>query len=477
MLLGIDLGTGSVKALLLDEHGKVVSEHSVNYDVLAPQATWAESAPADWWLATCQAVKRSCQGYEVSAIGLSGQMHGLVLCNERAEPLRPAILWADTRSQQQLKLFEALAEPLKYRLANPLAVGMAGASLLWVKQHEPKVYQQARWALQPKDWLRFRLTAEASSEPSDASATLLYDIVQDRWSDEVLAVLDLRADLLAPLRPSSSIAGYLHQEAAGALGLTAGIPVAAGGADAACSAFGTGLMHEGQVQVNIGTAMQIFAIREVASPDPQRRTHMYRSVLHNWYAMAAMQNAGLALEWVRRILGYDWDRMYQEAFAASLDCDGLVFLPYLTGERTPHLDPQAQGTWHGLRLNHERAHLARAAFEGVAFALKDGLLALRDIGIQPNQGLRLAGGGTLKEPWRQLLADVLKEDLYAVSVPSASAQGAALLAGLASGVWLAGEELEPLFPDPALVASPKSTPELEARYTRFTKLYPALKGR
>ena len=472
MLLGIDLGTSSVKTLLLREDGQVVADGSSSYAVHSPEAGWAESDPEAWWQAVCEAVREVTAEHakDVTAIGLSGQMHGVVLCDAVAHPLRPAILWADTRSSSQCDRYLQLPERLLKTLANPPAVGMAGPSLLWLKDNEVKVYETARWAFQPKDWLRFKLTAQANADPSDASATLLYDFKTDTWSSELANALGLRSDWLAPVLPSAYMAGELTKDAAHVLGLQVGIPIATGSADAAASALGGGLIQAEKVQINIGTAMQIFAIRDEAVADEHRRTHLYRSALDNWYAMAAMQNAGLALEWVRHILTMSWDEMYHEAFALPAGCEGVSFLPYLTGERTPHFDAQARGLWFGLDLRHERGHLARAAFEGVSFALKDGLNALKDVGINVNT-LRLSGGGTFHPEWRQLLADVLEHPLDAVAVSDASARGAALLAGLATGVYHSAEETLALSPLPQRVAHPQDNPALADAFERFKQLY------
>ena len=354
-------------------------------------------------------------------------------------------------------------------LANPIATGMTGVSLLWLKENEQNIYKQTRWVLQPKDWLRLKLTGEVHAEPSDASATLLYDLEKDTWAQDIVEALELRTDFLAPLVQSRGVAGTLTKNTASELGLSVNIPVAAGSGDAAASALGSALLSEGQVQVNIGTAMQIFAVRDTATVDKALRTHLYRSSLDNYYAMAAMQNAGIALEWVRKILGMSWEQMYEEAFDVSSGCEGLTFLPYLTGERTPHLDPTIRGLWYGLGLNHERGHLAGAAFEGVAFALKDGLKPLEATGIQADV-LRLAGGGTLHEAWRQLLANVLEKPLEAVSVPSSSARGAALLAGLAIKAFSV-PDITAFTPRPERVAEPMKDEGLEAAYQRFCQLY------
>ena len=472
MFLGIDLGTGSVKALVLDRAGQVVGEAVSPYQVSSPYPGWAQTPPAAWWTAVCKVVSELPEGVrkEVEAVGLSGQMHGVVLCEGDGTPLRPAVLWADARSKPQLSAYGKLSSEERQSLANPVTVGMAGPSLLWLEENEPDLYDSARWALQPKDWLRLRLTGVANAEPADASATLLYDLKQNKWSEEVVAALGLRFDLLAPLVGSSQITGTLTPQAADDLGLQTDIPVAAGGGDAACSAFGSGLVRAGQTQVNLGTAMQVFAVRDAPEVDPSLRTHLYRTVLGDTYAMAAMQNAGLALEWVRALLGLSWDEMYALAFDCPPGCEGLTFLPYLTGERTPHLDPEVRGAWHGLTLKHGRAHLLRAAFEGVAFALKDGFVALNDIGINPDS-LRLAGGGTLRAEWRQLLADVLAKPLYAVSVPSASAKGAALLAAVATGYFTVGETVA-LSPSPTLAAEPEQDERLSTAYEQFRQIYP-----
>jgi len=476
MLLGLDLGTGSAKALLLDTYGRVVGEGRGAYPVDAPRAGWAETDPKAWWTGVVAAVRRAALGREaeVEALGLSGQMHGTVLCDAQGEPLRPAVLWADSRASAHLRAYRALSERDRRRLANPLTVGMAGPTLLWLCDHEGEVYGAARWALQPKDWLRLKLTGEAYAEPSDASATLLYDLPADGWAFDIAEALGLRADLLAPLVPSSQIAGHLAPAAADALGLPSGLPVAAGAADTAAALLGSGLVRPGEVQLTVGTAAQIAAVRERPVVDSSLRTHLYRAATpEGFYALAAMQNAGVALGWVRRVLGLSWEAMYAEAFAVPAGAEGVTFLPYLTGERTPHLDPEARGTWHGLGLRHARGHLARAAFEGVAFAVKDGLLALGEAGVRAD-ALRLAGGGTVEGAWRGLLADVLEKPLLAAHVPSASARGAALLAGLAVG-RMTLEDVQALTPTPEPVAAPRPDPALAEAWERFRDLYPKLK--
>lgn len=477
MLLGIDLGTGSAKALLLATDGTVIGEASSSYKVVAPQPGWAESDPIDWWLAAGEAVRKAVGNYakQVRAIAFSGQMHGVVLAGDSGEPLRPAILWADTRSSSVLDAYHALDAAILKRLGNPIAAGMAGPTLLWLQENEPAACNQARWALQPKDWLRWRLTGEVATEPSDASGTLLYDIVSDNWAADAIEALNLRGDWLPEIIPSSAIAGYLTTDAAEHLNLPAGLPAIAGAADTAAAALGSGLLEPGLVQLTIGTAAQIIAPRSQPIIDRRGRTHLYRAAVPDrWYALAAMQNAGLALEWVRGILGWSWEQVYTQAFSVPPGCEGLTFLPYLTGERTPHLDPHIRGAWVGLGLHHAQAHLMRSALEGVAFALRQGFEALEATGITTTQ-LRLAGGGTVEKPWQQLLTDVLRIPLYATSVTAASARGAALLAGIGIGAFADARETIELTAKPTLVATPAAIdPALEDAWMRYQSLYPRL---
>jgi xylulokinase len=406
-------------------------------------------------------------------------MHGVVLVDEPGLPLRPAVIWADARSGAELAAYRRLDEDLGRRLANPPAVGMAGPSLLWLRDHEPDAYTSARWALQPKDWLRMRMTGEVATEPSDASATLLYDLPADDWSYAVVEELGLRTELLAPPVPSAHVAGMLGGGAAGDLGLREGLPVAAGAADTAAAMLGTGLLRPGPVQLTVGTGGQVVTPKRAPEPDPHGRTHLYRAALPGlWYSMAAIQNAGLALEWVRKVLGVSWKEVYEEAFAVPQGSGGVTFLPYLSGERTPRFDPGARGAWTGFGLDHTRGHLLRAALEGVAFALREALEALEDQGITAPE-LRLAGGGTgggSGGPWRHLLADVLGRPLGLLpdEISSvASARGAAFLAGLASGVYPTAEDTLPLTPEPESVIRP-GEPAYETAYERYKELYPKL---
>ncbi len=456
--LGIDLGTSSVKAAILDTTGDLLGQADADYPVDRPHTGWAETSPRAWWDAVISATRAAVHragGVQPVSVGISGQMHGVVLCSEGGDPVRPAVLWADARAEHQLDPYRSLDASVRRHLANPLSPGMAGPILAWLGEHEPASMAAARWALQPKDWIRSRLTGTYGAEPSDASATLLYDVCTENWSPEVLEALRIRADLLPAIAPhSATTAGILHEPAAQDLGLTPGIPVAMGAADTAAAMLGAGLTERGQVQLTIGTGVQI--VTPTAAPDTashpvwaEPTTHLYRAATpHGWYVMAAGLTGGQTLTWVRAILGATWDELYDAANHQACR-DDPIFVPHLVGERTPFMDTGMRGAWTGLSARHGRREMLYAALEGVAFAIADGLDALPG-GRGAGPGLRLAGGGTVAPAWRELLATVLDVDLYAVDVPAASARGAALL-----GAWTHGSMAT--VPDgvrPRLVASP-----------------------
>ena len=436
-LLGVDLGTSSVKAVVTDPGGETIGMATRAYAVESGNPGWAESDPRAWWRETVSVVReavahaRASGAAPPSALSLSGQMHGVVLADDRLEAVRPAILWADVRASEVMHAYDALDPVAKARLANPVIPGLAGPILLWLGRYEPSVLATARWALQPKDWLRARLTGDVLTEPGDASATLLYDVAGDRWDTEVIDALGLDRRLLAPLLPwAGEPAGRLTASTAAELGLDAGLPVAAGAGDTAAAMFGAGLRERGRVQLTVGTGGQIVtAVDEPIRGGPG--TTLFRTAArHGWYQMAATTNAGLALDWVRRVLGATWEELYGAASAPVSETDPL-FLPHLTGERTPWLDPTMRGAWVGLSLVDVRATMLRTGLEGVAFAIRAAMEALA--GPEPPSSVRLAGGGSADPAWRQLIADVLGTSLDAVDVPEASARGAALLAGCAIG--------------------------------------------
>ncbi|MDB5044660.1 MAG: xylulose kinase [Deinococcus sp.] len=432
LVLALDLGTGSVKVGLVTASGQLVRQASRAYAAASPHPGWAETDPAAWWAGVKEAVQEVLDGGygpQVQALGLSGQMHGVVLVDAAGQPLRPTVLWSDTRSAAELASFRALDSALLARLGNPPVAGMAGPSLLWLQTHEPAHAQAARWALQPKDWLRFRLSGEVATDPSDASGTLLYDLNNECWSAEVIEVLGLNPALLPPVLPSNAVAGRLRPDVAADLGLPAGLPIVTGAADTAAALYGSGLLP-GEAQLTVGTGAQV-VVRAAVLPAPHPSLHVFREAeAAGCYTLAAIQNAGLVLEWVRRTLRLTWPELY--AAAQEVDAEPQpIFLPYLTGDRTPHLDPHARAGWVGLTATHDHRHMARAAFEGVALSIAQ---AAELLPLTPGQPLFLAGGGTVDPWWRQLLADCLGRELHAVATPGASVLGAGRLAWEGVGV-------------------------------------------
>ncbi|WP_069262832.1 xylulokinase [Paraburkholderia nodosa] len=473
--LGIDLGTGSLKLGIIDGDGVERAAASVAYALETPQPGWAEIAVDRWWDALVVACARlpESERAAVRGIGFSGQMHGVVLTDEAGRALRPAMLWPDTRAHA---LLDAWPDDPEHPQPNPVAPGMAGPLLRWVLQHEPQVAQAARWALQPKDWLRVALGGAVKADPSDACATALA-APDGTWDFALIERLGLPARWFAPLAASHEACGALSAQAAQALGLPAGIVLATGAGDTPCAAFGSGLADEGDALLTTGTGGQI-VVSARSEPPARRGLHRYRSATGGWYTMAAMQNVGVALEAARGWLAYDWASAYADAFAVPPSAT-LAFLPYLSGERSPWLDPAARGGWLGAALGDSRGTLMRAAFEGVAFALRAGLDAVRSTREAVDGGtrdarsvptLKLAGGGSVDARWRQLLADTLDADLYAIDCPNAAARGAAMLGGLACGHWRMSD-LAALAPAATQVASPREDAALAQRYARFIDLY------
>ena len=463
---------------MVDNGGQVLAQASAGYAVTSAAAGYAESEPAHWWSAVTASAREAIHaaGARPAAIGLSGQMHGLVMTSAAGEALRPALLWADSRATASLHAYRLLGSSALARLANPLVPGMTGPLLMWIAEHERHTYTEARWALQPKDWLRARLTGEVHAEPSDASATLLYDVIGDHWDREVVSALGLDTSLLAPLLTSAGApAGHLGAEAGTDLGLPAGIPVAAGAADTAAAALGSGL-GLGDIQLTVGTGAQV--IRPLVAPVSRADAgvNLYRSATPDgWYHMGATLSAGLSLNWVRETMNATWAQLYASADRPGQTRDP-IFVPHLSGERTPYSDPALRGSWTALSLADDRTSLLRSALEGTAFAIRDALDAL--LADQRSPRLRLAGGGTLAAGWRQLLADVLGVPLYAVDVPAASGRGAALLGAHAAGLVSFDEILGPLAPPAHLAAEPDPTATAfhAERHARFRQIVSALRG-
>jgi xylulokinase len=502
-LLGIDLGTTGVKAALFAANdGHVLASTFVDYPLLHPHPGWAEQDPADWWQATITAIRTCLAGgvsdglspTDIRGIGLSGQMHGVVLLDADNKVLRPCIIWADQRSEAQCHwMTERVgAARLIELVSNPALPGFSAPKALWVRDNEPDIFARAYTIILPKDYIRFRLTGVIAMEISDAAGTCLLDVKHGTWSREVLEAIEFDPALLPPVVPADAVCGTITGEVAFLTGLQPGTPVAGGGADNACGAVGNGVVRPGLALVSIGTSGVVLA--HAASPQvdtsgPVPRVHTFNhAVPHAWYLMGVTQGAGLSLRWVRdniglperaleRWTGQDaYELLAREAESVPAGSDGLIFLPYLQGERTPHLDAYARGGWIGLTASHDRRHLIRAVLEGVAFSLNDCFAIIREQGLQLTQ-MRATGGGAKSSFWRQIIADVLGVELVTTNATEGPAFGAALLAGVASGVYSSIEQVC----DTTVHVVERTEPRPEVQrvyadaYATYRALYPALK--
>lgn len=483
-LIGIDIGTSGTKCALFDEAGALKASHTVGYPMAQPQNGYAEQEPEDWWQATLEglkAVSRAVPAGDIRGIGLSGQMHGLVMLDAAGKVLRPSIIWCDQRTAAECEEMTRRvgADRLMAITASPALTGFTASKILWVRNHEPEHYEACRHILLPKDYIRYRLTGELATDASDASGMQLLDIAKRDWSAEVLEKLDIDRALLAPVYESPDVTGGLSADVAAKTGLKLGTPVVGGAGDNAASAVGTGVVRDGNAFVTIGTSGVIFAHASKMNPDPHGRIHTFCCAVPGaWHVMAVTQAAGLSLKWLRGQLGYDdYDTMTALAATAPIGSRRLLYLPYLMGERTPHLDADARGAFVGLSGIHGHADLIRSVLEGVAFSLADGMDIIRSCGVSV-EALMACGGGGSSPMWRQLIADVLNIPLCIASSTEGGAFGAALLAGVGAGVYASVPEacdatIRPIGrqkPDPANHAA------YAPYYRIYRGLYPALTG-
>lgn len=449
-LIGLDIGTGGARALAVDaEGGGVLAEASAPYPMATPHPGWTEQDPEDWWTAArvvLREVARAADG-DVAGLGLTGQMHGSVFLDAGDRVIRPALLWNDQRTAAQC---EEIAERVGARelvaaTGNPALTGFQAPKVLWLREHEPGAYARVRTLLLPKDHVRLRLTGERATDASDASGTLLLDVARRRWSDAVLDALDIPREWLPAVHEGTEAAGALRPGVADELGLPPGLPVAAGGGDNAAAAVGAGVADPGRMSASIGTSGVLFGPTAGFSPDPSGRVHAFCHALPGaFHLMAVTLSAGGSLAWWRDAVapGTAFDELVDEAGEAPPGAEGLLFLPYLSGERTPLLDPRARGAFVGLTLRHGRAAMTRAVMEGVAFSLRDGLELMRGLGVRDDD-VRAVGGGARSAVWRALQADVFGRPIHRLAVDEGPAYGAALLAGVACGAYRdAGEAME-----------------------------------
>ncbi|MGI9174395.1 MAG: xylulokinase [Rhodothermales bacterium] len=487
-LLGIDASTTATKALLIDDAGAVVGTASTEYAFETPQPLWSEQAPSLWWegaAASIQKVLRETgiDPASVVGVGLTGQMHGLVLLDERGEVLRPAILWNDQRTSEECDLIrERLGrERLIQITGNDALTGFTAPKMLWVQRHEPDVWRQARHFLLPKDYVRYRLTGQFGTDKAGAGGTLLLDVRSRDWSSEVLEALEIPAEWLPPTHEGPEVTGTVSAEAAQTTGLSAGTPVVAGGGDQAAQAVGVGAVEAGTMAVTLGTSGVVFAPSNEPVVQEEGRLHAFpHAVPGRWHLMGVMLSAAGSLRWYRDTLAPDvsYDDLLAEAADVPPGSEGLLFLPYLTGERTPHPDPLARGAFVGMTVRHGRGHLTRAVVEGVTFGLRDSFRLMQEAGVPAPEQVRISGGGARSAVWRQLIADVFGTELVTVGTTEGAAYGAALLAGVGADVWPSVEAAcadvvevkDPVRPDPHIHE------QYEAVYAAYRALYPALRS-
>src|SRR5438270_7840959 len=489
--IGVDIGTGGTRALLIDAEGRVTASATVEHVPFAsPQTGWAEQDPRDWWRAATLAIrdvlaKSEIQPEEVQAIGFSGQMHGAVLLDQHDEVLRPSIIWCDQRTSAQCAaITEKIGATRLIELTcNPALTGFTLPKMLWVRELEPELWRQVRTVLLPKDYVRLRLTGDKATDVADASGTLLFDVAGRKWSHAMLAATEIDEALLPRVYESPEITGVVSSVGAAATGLRAGTPVVGGGGDQAAGAVGMGIVRPGTVSATIGTSGVVFAASDKPALDPKGRVHTFcHAVPGRWHVMGVTQGAGLSLRWFRDQFGAwaddardPYERLTEEAARIPPAANGLIWTPYLMGERTPHLDPHARGALVGLTASHTRAHVVRAILEGVAFSLRDTFEIFKEMKVSVEE-IRLGGGGARSELWRQIQADTYGREAKTVAAEEGAAYGAALLAGVAAGGWPSVDAACDAVVRIASTIEPdaESVRILSRHYEEFRKIYPAL---
>jgi xylulokinase len=485
-LLGIDVSTTGSKAIIVKYDGAISAAASSPHTLQTPRPLWSEQDPSEWWTAAAASIREVLQKAEVppdsiSAIGLTGQMHGLVLLDELGDILRPAILWNDQRTQSQCdEIYARVGKDRFIRITgNVVLTGFTAPKILWVQENEPEIYSRVAHVLLPKDYVRYQLTGDLAMDKADGAGTVLMDLRERRWSSEILSALEIPSGWMPELYEGPDVTGTVSRKASEITGLPAGIPVVAGGGDQAAQAVGVGAIREGIVALTLGTSGVVFATTNSPFTEPDGRLHAFcHAVPELWHLMGVMLSAGGSLRWYRDtfVPGMDYDRLLEPAAGIAPGADGLLFLPYLTGERTPHPDPQARGAFVGLTVRHGLSHLTRAVLEGVAFGLRDSFELMKSAGLPSINQVRISGGGAKSLLWQQILADIFNCRLVTVNTTEGAAYGAALLAGVGSGNWPSV--------DSACDSTIRITGEVkpnsdtadgyETGYSIYRELYPAL---
>lgn len=493
-VLGIDVGTSGTRAVVVDGEGRIVASATEEHAPFAsPQIGWAEQDPEDWWRACGVAVRRALAGEalrpdQIACVGFSGQMHGAVMLDSSDKVVRPALIWCDVRTEKQCReLTEKIgAEKLIRLTCNPALPNFTLTKFLWVRENEPQNWKRVRSVMLPKDYVRFRLTGERATDMADASGTLLLDVANRRWSGEVMQAAGIEPSLLPHLFESPEICGKVSATGAAATGLPVGTPVVAGAGDQAAGAVGMGIVTAGAVSATIGTSGVVFAATDRPALDPKGRLHTFcHAVPGRWHVMGVTQAAGLSLRWFRDTFGTGptgmndsrdpYERLTAEAAAVPAGSDGLLWAPYLMGERTPHLDPNARAALIGLTASHTRGHVVRAILEGVAFSLRDSFTLFAEMGV-PVRNIRLGGGGARSSLWRQIQADVYGHEVEVLEAEEGAAYGAAILAGVGAGLWSSVDAAcrEIVKVAQRVAPRPPALARMNTSYAAFRRMYPAI---
>jgi xylulokinase len=488
-VIGIDVGTSGSRALLLDTSGRLVTAASAEHAPFrSPRTGWAEQDPADWWRACQEAVQRvlaesgaACSS--IRAIGLSGQMHGAVLLDAAGDVVRPAIIWCDQRTEQECRWIDSAigADRLVEFTSNPALTNFTLTKLIWVRTHEPELWARVRHVLLPKDYVRFRMSGEHATDVADASGTLMLDVAGRRWSQDVLDKTAIDARMLPGVFESPEVCARVSRDAAIALGLAEGTPIVAGAGDQAAGAVGMGITRPGAVSATIGTSGVVFAATDRPATDSKGRLHTFcHAVPGRWHLMGVTQAAGLSLRWFRDQFAaagaVSYDDLTVEAARVPPGADGVLWAPYLMGERTPHCDPNVRAALVGLAASHGRGHIIRAVMEGVAFSLRDTLTIFSELAV-PVQRVVLGGGGARSPLWRQIQADVYGQPVQTVTVDEGAAYGAAILAGVGAGAWASVDEACEALVQTAGITLPQPdvVDLMTEQYAMYRRIYPALR--
>ena len=485
-ILGIDIGTGGTRAVLIDAKGAVLATETADHPPFAsPKPGWAEQDPDDWWRAAVIVIKKIVAKFpaeSIAAIGLTGQMHGSVLLDRDDRPIRTALLWCDQRTEKQCEEItrKVGAKKLIKLVSNPAISGFTLPKLLWVRENEPKTWKQVKSILLPKDYVRFRLSGDKASDVADSSGTLLFDVRNRKWSSEMIESFEIGVDRLTTVYESIVLTGQVSKQAAAQTGLRTGTQIVAGAGDNAAGAIGTGITKPGAVSCTIGTSGVVFAVSDAPRLDPKGRIHtMCHAIPGRWHNTGVTLAAGLSLKWFKQNFGggKSYEELDKKAGSAPPGSDRAIWLPYLMGERSPHLDPHARAAFTDLTASHTTAHLTRAIMEGVAFSLRDSLEIFKGNGVVVNN-IRLGGGGTKSPVWSQIQADVYGEKVETLAADEGVAYGAALLAGVGIGIWRSVDDAckKTIRVDDKFAPDRKRVAVLNKQYEKYKKLYPLLRS-